>query len=155
MRGADSLVKNNKLEACGTCQHVFDLDPQASVALWLDHRGDPQPAVVQAKAPCLPSLLSQARGQDAELAILDTAPQADAIASGAATHGDLILIPCRPSAFDLDAIRASIRLARSADTGETLRSLPFLATAVLCVAETEAWIIEPVTGISERLLQSP
>jgi chromosome partitioning protein len=46
---------------------------------------------------------------------LDTAPHADAIASEAATHADLILIPCRPSAFDLDAIGASIRLARSAD----------------------------------------
>jgi chromosome partitioning protein len=63
----------------------------------------------------LPSLLAQARGQDADLAILDTAPYADAIASEAADHADLILIPCRPSAFDLDAIGASVRLARAAD----------------------------------------
>jgi chromosome partitioning protein len=102
-------------EAQGLATAVFDLDPQASAALWSDHRGDPQPAVVPAQAPRLPSLLAQARGQDAELAILDTAPHADAIASEAATHADLILIPCRPSAFDLDAIGASIRLARSAD----------------------------------------
>lgn len=102
-------------EAKGLATAVFDLDPQASAALWSDHRGDPQPAVVPAQAPRLPSLLAQARGQEAELAILDTAPHADAIASEAATHADLILIPCRPSAFDLDAIGASIRLARSAD----------------------------------------
>jgi len=102
-------------EAQGLATAVFDLDPQASAALWSDHRGDPQPAVVPAQAPRLPSLLAQARGQDAELAILDTAPHADAIASEAASHADLILIPCRPSAFDLDAIGASIRLARSAD----------------------------------------
>jgi len=94
---------------------VFDLDPQASAALWSDHRGEPVPAVVPAQAPRLPSLLAQAKGQEADLAILDTAPHADAIASESALHADLILIPCRPSAFDLDAIGASIRLARAAE----------------------------------------
>jgi chromosome partitioning protein len=102
-------------DAHGLATAVFDLDPQASAALWSDHRGEPLPAVVPAQAPRLPSLLAQARGQDADLAILDTAPYADAIASEAADHADLILIPCRPSAFDLDAIGASVRLARAAD----------------------------------------
>jgi chromosome partitioning protein len=73
------------------------------------------PAVVPAQAPRLSSLLNQARAQEATLAILDTAPHADGIASDAATHADLILIPCRPSSFDLDAIGASIRLARNAE----------------------------------------
>jgi chromosome partitioning protein len=102
-------------EAHGIATAVFDLDPQASAALWSDHRGEPIPAVVPAQAPRLPSLLGQAREQEADLAILDTAPHADAIASEAASHADLILIPCRPSAFDLDAIGASIRLARAAE----------------------------------------
>jgi chromosome partitioning protein len=102
-------------EAQGLASVVFDLDPQASAALWSDHRGEPLPAVVPAQAPRLPSLLAQAYRQDADLAILDTAPHADAIAAEAATHADLILIPCRPSAFDLDAIGASIRLARAAE----------------------------------------
>jgi chromosome partitioning protein len=102
-------------EARGFATAVFDLDPQASAALWSDHRGEPLPAVVPAQAPRLSSLLGQARGQDADLAILDTAPHADGIASEAASHADLILIPCRPSAFDLDAIGASIRLARAAE----------------------------------------
>jgi chromosome partitioning protein len=102
-------------EAEGMATAVFDLDPQASAALWSDHRGEPLPAVVPAQAPRLSSLLNQARDQDAALAILDTAPHADGIASDAATHADLILIPCRPSSFDLDAIGASIRLARAAE----------------------------------------
>jgi chromosome partitioning protein len=102
-------------EAHGLPTAVFDLDPQASAALWSDHRGEHQPAVVPAQAPRLPSLLAQARQQEAALAILDTAPHADGIASEAATHADLILIPCRPSSFDLDAIGASIRLARAAE----------------------------------------
>jgi chromosome partitioning protein len=102
-------------EAHGKATVVFDLDPQASAALWSDHRGEPLPAVVPAQAPRLPSLLAQAKEQMADLVILDTAPHADAIASEAAAFSDLVLIPCRPSAFDLDAIGATIRLARAAE----------------------------------------
>jgi chromosome partitioning protein len=101
-------------ETHGIATALFDLDPQASAALWSDHRGEPIPAVVPAQAPRLPSLLSQARSNEADLVIIDTAPHADGIASDAAAHADAILIPCRPSAFDLDAIGASVRLARAA-----------------------------------------
>ncbi len=101
-------------EAHGIATAVFDLDPQASAALWSDHRGEPIPAVVPAQAPRLPALLAQARDNEADLVIIDTAPHADAIASDAADHADAILIPCRPSSFDLDAIGASVRLARAA-----------------------------------------
>jgi chromosome partitioning protein len=101
-------------EAHGKATVVFDLDPQASAAIWSDHRGEPLPAVVPAQSPRLSSLLAQAKEQEADFAVLDTAPHADAIASDAAVFADLILIPCRPSAFDLDAIGASIRLARAA-----------------------------------------
>jgi chromosome partitioning protein len=98
-------------EANGIATAVFDLDPQASAALWSDHRGNQIPAVIPAQAPRLASLLAQAKQQNAHLTILDTAPHSDGIASDA----DLILIPCRPFSFDLDAIGASIRLARLAD----------------------------------------
>lgn len=100
-------------EAHGIVTAVFDLDPQASAILWSDHRGEPIPTIIPAQAPRLTSLLAQAKNQNAELIILDTAPHADGIASDAAAHADLILIPCRPSSFDLDAIGASIRLARA------------------------------------------
>lgn len=100
-------------EAHGIATALFDLDPQASAALWSDHRGENIPAVVPAQAPRLPALLAQARQNEADLVIIDTAPHADGIASEAAAHSDAILIPCRPSAFDLDAIGASVRLARA------------------------------------------
>ena len=99
-------------EVHGLTTAIFDLDPQASAALWADHRGQPVPAVVPAQAPRLVGLLAQARAQATDLVIIDTAPHADSIASEAATHADAILIPCRPSAFDLDAIGASVRLAK-------------------------------------------
>jgi chromosome partitioning protein len=102
-------------EANGLTTAIFDLDPQASAALWADHRGQPVPAVVPAQAPRLASLLAQAKAQETDLVIIDTAPHADGIASEAAALADAILIPCRPSSFDLDAIGASVRLARNVD----------------------------------------
>jgi len=101
-------------EAHGIATAIFDLDPQASAAVWSDHRGEKIPAVVPAQAPRLPSLLAQARKNDAALVIIDTPPEADSIAAEAADAADAILIPCRPYGFDLDAIGASVRLARAA-----------------------------------------
>jgi chromosome partitioning protein len=100
-------------EGLGIATALFDLDPQASAALWADHRGESFPAVVPAQHPRLPSLLRQAEAQGAGLVILDTPPEADTIAAAAAEHADAILIPCRPSGLDLDAIGASVRIARS------------------------------------------
>ena len=100
-------------EAAGLTTAIFDLDPQASVVLWADRRAGKSPAVIPAQAPRLATLLGQARQQKAGLVILDTAPHADSIASEAAAHADTILIPCRPSSLDLDAIGASVRLAQA------------------------------------------
>lgn len=100
-------------EALGIVSALFDLDPQASAAIWADHRGESFPAVMPAQYPRLASLLKQAAAQGAGLVILDTPPEADTIASAAAEHADAILIPCRPSALDLDAIGASVRIARA------------------------------------------
>ena len=100
-------------EAHGLTTAVFDLDPQASAALWSDNRGEPAPAVVPAQAPRLKNLLQQALDGGADLVILDTPPHADGVAADAGALADMILIPCRPSAFDLDAIGASVQVAQA------------------------------------------
>ncbi len=102
-------------EERGLVTVVFDLDPQASAALWKDKRENTVPAVVPAQAPRLAQLLGQASRQNVDLVLMDTAPHADAIASEAANYANFVLIPCRPSSLDLDAVGASIRLARSAN----------------------------------------
>jgi chromosome partitioning protein len=90
---------------------LFDLDPQASASSWSDKRNDPSPAVVSAQAARLPSLLEQAEAQLADLVIIDSAPNADSASLAAARAADLILIPCRPAAFDLNAIGTTLNLA--------------------------------------------
>ena len=97
-------------EVAGLRAALFDLDPQASAALWADHRGEPFPAVVPAQAPRLAGLLAQARDGGADLVLIDTPPEADGIASAAAAVADLTLIPCRPSALDLDAVAPAFGL---------------------------------------------
>jgi chromosome partitioning protein len=90
---------------------LFDLDPQASASSWSDKRNKPSPAVVSAQAARLPGLLEQAQAQSADLVIIDSAPNADSASLAAARAADLILIPCRPAAFDLNAIGTTLGLA--------------------------------------------
>ena len=100
-------------EKLGLVTVVFDLDPQANSTIWGDHREAAAPAVVAAQAARLPVLLKQAADQDADLIILDTPPHADTTATAAAMKADLLLIPTRASGLDLEALPASIHLARA------------------------------------------
>jgi chromosome partitioning protein len=90
---------------------VFDLDPQASATSWADRRKSPTPVVVSAQASRLSNLLEQAAAQSADLVLIDSAPNADSASLAAARVADLILIPCRPAVFDLDAIGTTLNLA--------------------------------------------
>jgi conjugative relaxase-like TrwC/TraI family protein len=56
--------------------------------------------------------IAQARSQGATFIVIDTPPHADLAASKAVEAADLVLIPCRPSAFDLAAIRTSGQLVK-------------------------------------------
>ncbi len=100
-------------EAHGLATAVFDLDPRANSTVWGDARESKIPAVVPAQAPRLPRLLEQARANEADLVLIDTAGNAEATAGQAAAHADAILIPCRPFAPDLVSIATSAKLARA------------------------------------------
>ena len=95
---------------------VIDLDPQASASTWARLRQDPEPAVTSAHAPRLADVLEAARHAGARIAIIDTAPHAQATALAAARAADLVLIPCRPALFDIHAATASRDIAALAAT---------------------------------------
>jgi chromosome partitioning protein len=92
---------------------VVDLDPQASAAKWGDRRQAELPVVVSSHASRLAAVLDNARSNDGQLAILDTAPHSDSIAVQAARTADLILVPCRPAILDLEAIASTLDLVRA------------------------------------------
>jgi chromosome partitioning protein len=95
---------------------VVDTDPQATASRWSEWRGGTDPEIIDCGAPSLlAGKLSKAAELGAELAVIDTPPHADAMARQAARLADLILIPCRPKAFDLAAIEATAELVKASD----------------------------------------
>ena len=89
---------------------IVDLDPQGTAEAWGDWRKGAAPIVIPAKAGNLAKTLKQAEEAGAEIVVIDTPPLAQADASAAARAADLVLVPCRPRAFDLHAVRITASL---------------------------------------------
>lgn len=97
--------------AAGYVAVLIDTDPQATAAAWGDWRGGADPEIVTAPPARLAKTLDDAAKLGAEIAVIDTPPHADTAAREAVRAADLVLIPCRPRAFDLHAIQATGDLA--------------------------------------------
>ena len=91
---------------------VIDTDPQATASQWAAWREDAPPEVIDSPPPRLSAKIEQARGQGANFIVIDTPPHADSAARAAVELADLVLIPCRPSAFDLAAIQTTAKLVQ-------------------------------------------
>lgn len=113
--GKTTLAVNLAAEAArSSVSLIVDTDPQATASRWGQWRGGGDPEVVDCGAPSLlAGKLAKAAELGADLAVIDTPPHADAMARQAAHLADLLLIPCRPRAFDLAAIEATAELVRS------------------------------------------
>ena len=113
--GKTTLAVHLATEAAKTCVAlILDTDPQATASRWSEWRAGGEPEVIDCGAPSLlVGKLAKARELGAEIVVIDTPPHADAMARQAARLADLILIPCRPRAFDLAAIEATSELVRS------------------------------------------
>lgn len=94
----------------GQVSLVIDTDPQASASQWAEWRHGLPPEVIDSAPPRIATKIEAASEQGAQLIVIDTPPHADLTASKAVECADLVLIPCRPSAFDLAAMRTTIRL---------------------------------------------
>jgi len=103
----------NLAVASGLKAAIFDLDQQESAAIWADRRKSEIPHVEFLTERRLADGLKAAERGNFELAIIDTPPAAGPQAFTAAQASDLILIPCRPSLVDLDAIKRTAQLIKS------------------------------------------
>jgi chromosome partitioning protein len=100
--------------AAGLVTLVVDTDPQATACKWHIWRGGLEPDVIDCASHALLSRkLEQASELGADLAIIDTPPHADIMAREACRAAGLLLIPCRPRAFDLDAIQTTADLVQA------------------------------------------
>lgn len=94
---------------------ILDADPQATASQWSHWRSGADPEVVDCASPTLlPRKVQQAADLGADLVIIDTPPHADIMAREACKIADLVLIPCRPQAFDLSAVETTAELVRAA-----------------------------------------
>jgi chromosome partitioning protein len=99
-------------EASGAVALIIDTDPQATASQWGAWRADRAPEVIDSAPPRIQSKVEAAQRQGATFIVIDTPPHADSAASRAVEVADLVLIPCRPSAFDLAAIKTTVSLVR-------------------------------------------
>src|ERR1035441_4797840 len=88
---------------------ILDLDPQATACNWSDRRkatlpNAPGPAVIDVQPARLGAALADLEGKNIDLVIIDTPPRSEQSALAAAKVADLVLIPCRPQAYDLETI---------------------------------------------------
>jgi MinD superfamily P-loop ATPase len=102
-------------EAAGAIALIIDTDPQATASQWGAWRADKAPEVIDSAPPRIQSKVEAAKAQGATFIVIDTPPHADSAASRAVEAADLVLIPCRPSAFDLAAIKTTVSLVRLFD----------------------------------------
>ncbi len=105
---ATNIAVAAELASVSSC--VIDLDDQATAERWGEWRGEEAPAVIGAKAATLGRTLRQVEAAGAELIVIDNPPRAHMEARESVGAANLVLIPCRPGAFDLDAIRLTAGL---------------------------------------------
>ena len=113
--GKTTLAVHTAVAAEESGEKVFliDTDPQGSSQAWSQARNQERPPVHKAIASNIKRLFEQAAQQKATLVVIDTAPHATPGVDAIAAAADFLLIPCRPSAFDLAAIASSVQVAKA------------------------------------------
>ena len=101
-------------EATGERVCVIDADPQESATACASAREAGTPIVATAQAGELDAALRAAEGEGITLAVVDAPPHAAPAAGQIARRSELVLIPVRPSAFDLAAVPAAVEIVTAA-----------------------------------------
>lgn len=94
---------------------VIDVDPQESSWKWSQRRDNDLPVVIQSTPDALEGDLERMRSIDASWVIVDTPPNSDD-ATRIASLSDLVVVPCRPSILDLEAIMSTVGLVEGTPT---------------------------------------
>lgn len=95
----------------GKAVALLDLDPQQSSYRWFNTRStNNELAAATTGAKELPAILKKLKAANADLVILDTAPHTNRAAAAAVELADFVLVPCKPSRFDLEAVTSTMDL---------------------------------------------
>ncbi len=87
---------------------ILEMDRQATVSDWAEHRKADTPEVAQIDATQLDDIMTRLRNSDFDYVFIDT-PGVDSPGSLAAIRAaDLCVIPCRPTPADLRAFKPTL-----------------------------------------------
>ena len=113
--GKTTLAVHTAVAAQEAQEKVFliDTDPQKSATVWGSARAAEKPIVVTISAGELDKVLRAGAEDEMGLAIIDTAPHTAPDAARIARSVDLVVIPCRPTAFDLAAVSNAVGIVRA------------------------------------------
>lgn len=116
--GKSTLAIHLAVEAAKHGQNaaIIDLDPQASAASWGDRREQELPVVISAHAARLAQEMERVEQGGGQMLFIDTAPHSDSAALAAARASDLVLVPCLPNIFDIEAAMNTVALLQATDT---------------------------------------
>ena len=92
---------------------LIDSDPQGSLVLWNKLRENDLLPLKSAQRG-VAELLKTAKRDGVEWVFIDTAPNLSASVTDAICCATLVIIPCRPGVFDLDAVKETIGFASQA-----------------------------------------
>ena len=91
---------------------LIDMDEQGSLSVWQALRNKPSPLVVPCRPEELEEVLDAARRDGRiEWAFLDAPPLSNESVAAMMRSASLVLIPARPSVFDIAAIAATVTMA--------------------------------------------
>ena len=87
---------------------ILEMDRQATVSDWAEHRTSETPEVAQIDAPQLDDVMKNLRGSSYDYVLIDT-PGVDSPGTLSAIRAaDLCIIPCRPTPADLRAFKPTL-----------------------------------------------
>jgi chromosome partitioning protein len=90
---------------------LIDADPQGSLTLWHSLRKGGEPLLRNATRG-VDNLIKAAKDAGIEWVFIDTPPQTSGIVNDAIKAATLVVIPARPSVFDIDAVKETVAYAR-------------------------------------------
>lgn len=95
-------------QMAGIATAILDVDPdQQAAAKWSDSRTAERPPVLSAVYSRMPHFIAEAERGGAELIVVDTAAFEQKILTAAVQAATLVLIPCRPTAQDVQYLTAT------------------------------------------------
>ena len=90
---------------------LIDTDPQGSLALWHKLRNDAELPLKTAMRG-VADILKAAKRDGIEWVFIDTPPNMSASVTDAIRAATLVVVPCRPGVFDLEAVRETVAFSR-------------------------------------------